>query len=306
MVSAAEKAWDELDYDRAMLLTTTLLDRKDCDSICRVRTLRVNAYSTVVTKGLVEAEKPFRTLLLAQPSWEPEPGASPKIVAAFRRVQAIEREAQRTRDANRREAVLARLQLLDEFPAIAQGGVPLTFALRVRDPDASIAQVNIGFRTGASGPYSVLALNRDELGRWVNSIPGEQTASNHPYEYHVYLETLDQQGNVLLTRGTAAAPRFISVAAGSVPRARPFPRGVFWTSLTITAVSSAVTGGLGFALAAEQARYSSTVSGTRAEVVMNSLSRGESLALGTSIALGVTAALAVLTATLAFFVDWAG
>ncbi|MGC4121272.1 MAG: hypothetical protein QM765_43180 [Myxococcales bacterium] len=197
-----------------------------------------------------------------------------------------------------RKHLLETLKLLDEPPKQAQGGKPLPFALRLRDPNAVVTTFEVPFRKHGEGSYSVLALKRDVEGRWRGAIPADWTASENEYVLEYYLLTKDA-GGPLLTLGEAARPLKIDVAAGLVERtwAKPVPRPVLWTGVAFTVAAAAAAGGLGLAARGAQQDYNAyldrghttPINGNVLQAKAQNATNMSYAAIGTAVTAGVIA-----------------
>jgi hypothetical protein len=225
-------------------------------------------------------------------------------------VQSEERALAAQLEEVERSRIVAGLKLLDPPPDAAQGGKPLPFSFRLRDPTGAVESVHVPYRRAGQPSYSSLALARSQEGDWRGAIPGEFTSDEKGFQLEYYVETIDAKGP-LLQVGTARNPRVIPVSAGqfSTVRPPPLPRGLFFTSLAVTAAVGAATAGVGIAYQNTQADYTrlATSAGPiEGASLMQLRARGETLGTATTALLISTGATALLTALLTPFTNWKG
>jgi hypothetical protein len=238
----------------------------------------------------------------------------PKILGVFRKVQTEEKAlALQLREVERARLV-AGLKLLGEVPAVWQGGKVLPFSFRLRDPTNAVESVRVPYRREGQPVFSTLALERTAEGDWKGRIPGEFTSDEKGFKLQYFVELADAQG-LLLASGSAAAPRFVEVSAGTVSRARPppLPRWAFFTGVGITAALGAAAGGLGAAFNVTQAGYAERTRSAPADgqpldgaLLASQAGTGRALALGTNVALISTGVAALATLLMIPFTNFRG
>jgi hypothetical protein len=260
LLAQARAAFDAMDYDTAAAVATRALAEPGLDPEARLDAYLIQASGLAITADPVAAEVPFRLLLRARPDFQLPESSSPKILSVFQKVQAEERVIVEQTRAVARKHLLENMKLLDEPPNSAQGGKPLPFAFRLRDPNAVVTAFEVPFRRHGEPSYSVLALRRDLEGRWRGIIPADWTASESDFTLEYYLVTKDTQGP-LLTRGEPGRPLKVEVAAGLVERtwSKPVPRPALWTGVAATVVAAAAAGGLALAARGAQQDYDAYV-----------------------------------------------
>jgi hypothetical protein len=310
-VERAERLFAALEYDQVLPLVRAVLSDPSLSLELKVRALAVEGSTLAITADVADAERPFRKLLRLKPDFELPPKSPPKILAAFRKVQAEEKTLAEELEATRLKQTIAKLKLLDEPPTVGKGGRPLKLSLRVFDPDGTVSSVKVPYRRAGAASWSVLALARDETGAWAGTIPGEVTASADDYALETYVVTNDAKGGALLTRGSERAPLKIDVAAGT-PRKIRLPRAVFFSGLALTAASGVAAAVLGWQFSEEQGTFTNRylppiatgVAERTAAELMQDRQNGHTLATATNVMLGVTLGLAAISALFAVLVDW--
>lgn len=292
--------YDALEYDQVSALCEQLLAREDLTTDQRLEAWRLQGSAKAIIEDPVDAEKPFRLLLRSRVDYELPENTPPKILAVFRKVQSEERALASQLQVVQRDRTIANLKLLGEPPTRAQGGLPLKFSFRLRDPTGAVDSVRVPYRRAGQKDFSMLALSLAESGEWKGAIPGDVTADDKGFKLEFYVETIDGQGP-LLTMGGPAAPKLVEVAAGQVPRERftPVPKGLFWTSVGVTAALGVAAGALGISLSSTQKAYTTLVSGSGpldGSLVNARAKQGETLAVYTNA--GWISALSMLAVTL--------
>lgn len=299
----ARKLYGELEYAEALKRVQALTSAPDASGDVLIEALALEGTLLAITGDVTDAEPPFRRLLRLSARFELPPKTAPKIVAAFRKVQAEERALAAEAERDRRSRVVSRLKLVDELPTRGKGGVPLAFRVRLFDPDGAVTRVNVPFRREGESNWSVLALERDELGQWAGALPGDFTASERGFTLQYRVETLDGEGAPLLVVGAAQAPLLVNVAAGRRPR--PVPRWVPLAGIAGTAVSAA-----GFGAFFAAFRVSEDTAQARARMGLEDFQAAQlaregqafsNWAIGFALTSGV---FAVVTLVTALFADW--
>ncbi len=246
LVGQLDALYTALEYDKVVPLAEQVLAREDLSLDQRLEVYRLQGCAKAIVDDPVDAEKPFRLLLRARAEYELPASTPPKILAVFRKVQSEERAlAGLTREVERAR-IIAGLKLLGDPPSKAQGGLPLRFQFRLRDPTSAVESMRVSYRREGQNVFSSLALQRSDEGDWRGTLAGEVTADPKGFVLQYVVETVDATGP-LLTLGSAANPRSIPVAAGQVPVARfkPIPPPLWVTSAALTGVLGAGWGALG-------------------------------------------------------------
>lgn len=303
-LALAKQKYASLDYDQVLPALRPILDDADADPELKAEAWVLEGCTRAITQDLVDAEKPFRKLLRLKPDYELPAKTAPKILAAFRKVQAEEKAfAAETRQLARAR-IIAGLKLLDPPPETATGGRPVPFALRLFDPNGAVAELVVPYRRAGEATWSSLALARDETGTWRGTLPAELTVNDAGLRLEYFVETRDPNGGRLLTQGAEAHPLLLDVAPGQIPGYR-LPRGWFVASAAATAASGvalAVVGGLFLDTQAQYQRAGAPFvdAGTHAATGR----RGDQLGLATAGLLISTAVLAAATLLVAWTTDW--
>lgn len=311
LLARTQALYDALEYDRVIPLAEALVVREDLTLEQKLKGYELLGSAKAIVLDPLEAERPFRMLLRANPKADLQPNTPPKILAVFRKVQTEERALAEQLAQVERDRIVAGLRLLDEPPASAQGGKPLPFSLRLRDPSGAVESVRVPYRRAGQPGYSSLALQRSLEGSWQGAIPGEFTSDEQGFQLEYYVETLDANRAPLLTVGSEQRPRVIPVEPGvfSTARPPPLPKWAFFTGLGLTVASGAAATGVGVAFQSTQADYTRRASagGTVDGAELAQLrQRGTALGDATTGLLISTGVTALVTALLTPFTDWKG
>jgi hypothetical protein len=304
LLQRAQQLYTQLEYDQVIPVTEELLTRSDLQLEQKLEAHRLNGCAKAIVQDPADAEKPFRLLLRGRPSYDLPADTPPKILAVFRKVQIEERALAEQAEAFQRESVIKTMKVLDVPPADAKGGRPLPFSLRLRDPGGVVESVKVPYRRAGQGEFSVLALQRDDEGRWRGQIPADFTADPQGFTLEYYVETADPKGP-LVVEGSAKTPLKVEVAAGKLQGPPPpLHRAIFATGVALTALAGLTWGGLAIWELQTQSTYSK-LSGTQYGASVTAMQRlGDTLATGANAAAISAGVLALITVTLAFFTDW--
>ncbi|MFC1612083.1 hypothetical protein ACFL6C_14060, partial [Myxococcota bacterium] len=124
--------------------------------------------------------------------------------------------------------------LTGDIPDTAEGGLPLTFSYRLRDPVGAVDTVSVRYRRESDKAYSSLALELNDTGSWTGEIPGQWTESEGGFGLQYFTVTSDADGSTLLALGSATAPTMLRVEPGTVADAVPlYDRAWFWLVLGV-------------------------------------------------------------------------
>jgi hypothetical protein len=308
LVTQLDALYTALEYDKVVPLAEQVLARDDLTLDQRLEVYRLQGCAKAIVDDPVDAEKPFRLLLRARADYELPASTPPKILAVFRKVQSEERAlAGLTREVERAR-IIAGLKLLGDPPTKAQGGLPLKFQFRLRDPTSAVESMRVSYRRDGQNVFSSLALQRSEEGDWRGALAGEVTADPKGFVMQYFVETVDATGP-LLTLGAAATPRSIQVAAGQVPVARfkPIPPALWATSAAVTGVLGAGWGALGISQLMTQSAYTRYVNSAgpiSGAVVNQRIAQGQQLTTFTNAAWISAVSMLVVTLVMVPFTDF--
>jgi hypothetical protein len=304
LLKRAQALYDSLEYDKVIPVTEELLSREDLRLEEKLEAHRLNGCAKAIVQDPVDSEKPFRLLLRTRPNYDLPPDTAPKILAVFRKVQIEEKALAEQADAFVRDGIKKSMKVLDELPATGKGGRALPFALRLKDPGAVVESVKVPYRRAGQGEFSVLALHRDDDGRWRGQIPAEFTAGPEAFTLEYYVETADAKGP-LLVQGNAKEPLHIDVSAGKLQGAPPpLHRGVFFSTLALAIAAGLTYGTLGLLELHDQATYAALSGPQSGTSVVALAQQGRNLATATTVAGLSFAGVAVLALVFSFFTDW--
>lgn len=233
-----EQHYQQLDYDRVVAVAPKVLQRAGLKRADAIRVLYLYGTSLVVVGDDLGAQRPFRQLARMEPSFTPPEEMPPRALAVFKLVQSEERELAAQLAAAERARMLSEISLSGGPPSEPEGGAPIPFVYRVRDPRAVVEEVSVRYRRASESSYSALALAHRDDGAWTGEIPADWSSSDDPFQLEFYVETADQAGAPLVGEGGAKAPHSIEVAAGRLD-ASPFYKTVwFWSLVGAAAVAA--------------------------------------------------------------------
>lgn len=277
-----------LEYEQAVAYADAVLKRDDLSIDQKLEAYRLQGFAKAVVEDPVDAERPFRLLLRARPDYDLPASTPPKILAVFRKVQSEERALASQLRQVERGRLIANLRVSPGPAEDATGGLPITFAYRVRDTAGVVESMRVLYRRAGQKQFSSLALERTAEGEWRGLIPGDVTADPNGFKLEYVTETADREGP-LLTVGSEQQPRTIVIAPGQVPikSFKPIPRGLFWTSLGMTAALGIATGVLGYLFNTQQSSFNAAVQrpGVEGADLVSQINRGGTYATATNVLL---------------------
>jgi hypothetical protein len=286
-----------LEYDKVIPLADTLLARDDLTSPQRLEALRLLGSAKAIVQDPVDAERPFRLLLRARPSYDLPPDTPPKILAVFRKVQSEEVALAAQLKGVERSQLITNLKVTGEPAKAVLGGRPVRFAYRVRDTAGVVESMRVLYRRAGQKAFSALALERSEDGEWRGVIPGEFTAGDEGFSLEYVAQTADRDGP-LLVLGSETSPLGIQVSAGQVPKEafKPLAPPVFWTAAGFTVVSGIAAIVLGVLFNTTQSSFNQrAMMGGAGSTLTMQIERGETYAAATNVLMISTAILAAGT-----------
>lgn len=239
-MAQARALYESLEYESVLPLTDRVIADHDAPVAVRLDAYFLKGASLAILGNPVDAEKPFRYLLRGKPDYDLPANTSPRILAVFRKVQSEELAIIAEMKQLERRRIIASIALDSELPEIADGGWPLAFDVRLRDPRAAVSTVQLQYRRRGEPHFSSLALKADVSGWWRAELPGKLTESDDGFMLEYFVVTRDDEGR-LMTVGREAAPLHARVAAGHVHDAVAiYERWWFWAGATAIAAGIAV------------------------------------------------------------------
>ena len=252
----AVEAYEHLEFEAAARILNEALDLSERSGLT-AHPVRARTYLTlgiVTLAGLKQrpaALTYFRKALKIQPEIRLSPGlANPEIQAAFE--EAIAELASGTSDELSPEKAL-----VHELVRSAQAMRPVTIAV-VPDKDLGARSLVLRYRAATSPAFTDMQMGKEPDGTFTAVIPAEATAGP---QVVYFIEARRADGGVLMTRGSAADPIVVALAAPMVSGAARPPAG---RTQPPPRVFFALLGGTGFGTSSgtgEETRNSVSSSG---------------------------------------------
>jgi hypothetical protein len=313
VLKRARSLYDALEYDKVLPLVEAALAREGVPIEQRLDAYQLQGSAQAIVGDPIEAEKPFRLLLRARPDFNMPASTPPKILAVFRKVQAEENTIREETNKALRKSLVGSMAILGDDPVDREGGLPLVFRYRVRDPNSALEGARVQYRRAGEPSYSSLALKRDEEGEWRGAIPGEWTANDDGFTLEFYVETFDATGPLVL-HGAPSEPLNATITPGTADRAPPPPLPL-WSFLGTSATAGvvAVAGGVftGLTVAASldyQRQLTDSIDGDPAigRELKSLENLGNTLMITQFALYGVAGAIALGAGVMAPFTNWSG
>lgn len=245
LLAEALRLYEALEYDRVIPYASAVLAHEDSTVDQKLDAYLLQGSAFAVVGDPIEAETPFRFLLRGRPDFDLPPETPPKILAVFRKVQVEEQAIVQTTRALERNRIIRTLKLETDVAESSEGGDPLPFVVKLRDPRGAVSTVKVLYRKDGERAWSALALQPDAGGEWTNVLPGASTASDDGFTLQYYFSTADSDGQELLVRGTASQPFLVEVAPGSVKTTASafYQSPWFWGAAGVVVIAVAVSAG---------------------------------------------------------------
>jgi hypothetical protein len=237
-VDSAERYYANLDYDNANAIAGRVLAQRGLSHDQLVRATRIVAL-TYATLGKEDAAREaFTSLLLMEPDFQLDPNLGPRVTTPFLEARGYWRG----------QAVKPGVEVVATVHASDSAKLVIT----TRDPTHVIANVNLGYRWGATGAFTTRPV---AIG---DSVTVLVPAASNPGETRLdyYVEGLDEHDTALFGIGSAASPKSAVVDAPAPAVAAPvvvvaekpssgksiFASPIFWTVVGVVVVGAVVGG----------------------------------------------------------------
>lgn len=311
LLAKAHAQYDMLEYNVVLVFTEAVLARADLTLAQKLDAYAMQGSALAIIADAIDAEKPFRLLLRADPDFDLPDSTPPKIIAVFRKVQVEERAIRDEVRKIERIRVVETLKITGDPPLEARGGRSIPFRYRLRDPQGAVDSFRVHYRREGDPDFISLPLKRDDEGNHTGRIPGEWTAGQG-FTLQFYVAAADDEG-ILVSQGTPKEPLSIPVAAGEVDKnAYPVPIWGFLTAAGASATAGVVASALTGATLLIQDDYNRRVASASSAAPVDGASLVRQAELGNSvmvaqwIAWGAAGLGAVVTGVLAPFTNWSG
>lgn len=197
----AEQEYGALDYAKAAATARAVLDRGGNDLATLRRICALLGQSLAITGATKEAKRYFQQLLALQPDYKLPSGASPKIRAPLAAVLADWAGRPGLTAAHRPPASVSVNDQLVLKATVIEDPLKMVHAARVTYQLPG-KKTSSSVKVEGRGPDLVAAIPLPAL-------------DVQPGELSYRMELLDSSGNILFSKGTAAAPLTIVVSKGA-------------------------------------------------------------------------------------------
>jgi len=238
-VDSAEKYYGNMDYESANAIAGRVLDSHGLTHDQMERALRIVALTYATLGKPDQARDAFTTLLEMDPEFQLDPNLSPRVTTPFLEARGYWRG----------QTVKPGLEVV----ATVHSTDSATLVVTTRDPTHVVANVSLGYRWGANGPFTTRPV---AIGDTVNvQVPSSPSPSEGRLDY--YVQGLDEREDAIFEVGSPTAPRSamvdapVVVAAPVVASEKPggqsvFASPYFWTAAAVVVAGAAVGGFLLF------------------------------------------------------------
>jgi len=244
LLHTASEAYEALEYEVCLAHATAALSRAGITDDQRVTAYALQAGSHAVMGQQLDAEREYRLLIRLRPEFKLPDTTPPKILAAWRVVDAEEELIRRTVRHAQRERMINAITLKVDAPQSHRGGAPLDIRVKISDPYAGIAQLVLAYRTEPTAGFSTLPFEKRGED-FVARFSAAQTSSEAGFALDYAILARDAEGQVVASSGTEALPQTIRVTAGYKPAPPLWRQPASWIvagsyAAVVAAVTSAV------------------------------------------------------------------
>lgn len=234
-VDSAERYYANMDYENANAIAGRVLAQRALSHDQLVRATRIQAL-TYATLGKEDAARDaFTNLLAFEPDFQLDPNLSPRVTQPFLEARGYWRG----------QSVKPGIEVVATVHASDSARLVVT----TRDPNHVVANVNLGYRWGASAPFTTRPV---AIGDSVNVvIPAAASPTETRLDY--YVEGLDEHESAVFAVGSASTPKSAVVDAPAVtgvpvavvavdktPGKPLFASPLFWTVVGVVATGAVV------------------------------------------------------------------
>lgn len=237
LLAQAERLYRQLDYERVLPVARQILKSADATLDHKLAAYRLQASCLAIIGDPVEAERPFRLLLRARPDFDMPADTPPKILTIFRKVQVEERALAEQMRSFERQQLIDSIRFEGAPTGSMDGGVPISFAVKIRDPRGGVRAANLHYRRATEERYSTLPMKTCPSG-WCADIPASWTESERGFLMQYYLSTAGERDQPLASFGGPDAPQGIQIQPGKIePEVAFYESAWFWSIIAGVAVA---------------------------------------------------------------------
>ena len=240
LITQAQEKFKYAYYPEVIEITQNLLSREGLTLKDIGEVYYLQASSKIILGDVLGAERDYKTLLSLKPDFELPKNASPKIVQAFRKVHFEVVEKKKVAQNKALQNIIRRLELRDSMPREHLGGLPLTFAFKLKDPGAWVHKVELNYRKKGDDEFSSLVLKEGQQAVWQATLPGQWTENDEGGHIQYFISTYNDTEQNLVQLGAAKTPRAIKLLPGTLSDHLPIYRRVWFWSAVAGVVGSAV------------------------------------------------------------------
>jgi hypothetical protein len=210
LIAKGQQLFEDQQYEESIQTLSAALLRPSNTKDQKVEIYRLLALNYITLGRKDEAESAVRGLLVQSPDYQLPPTESPRFRDFFADVRK-KWEAEGRPGFVKEKPQEKPVVLKSAAPSTIDVGQAVDIAGKVEDPDDRVKAVKLYYRTGSSGDFTEVEVQKDAE-RIRVSIPGD--AVKAPLlEY--YLEGQDDKGNAIVTRGDAQTPLRVAVTEPS-------------------------------------------------------------------------------------------
>ena len=245
ILGEASQLVDALQYDQVVPLMNEILLLTNLTLGEKLQAYFLKGSALAIIGEPVKAERAFRFLLRASPSYMIPDDISPKVSYVFRKVQVEEEATRQQLEKLERREIVAEMQIEGSPPIDLVGGLPITFSYKLRDPRRAVQSFRLQYRKSGDRDFSSLALKPDDQGKWSCTIPAELTQNKDGLRIDYFLTTKDSLEQNLLTIGDALNPQFLQISPGTIESAMPLHKKT-WFWVVSSSIALGIIGGTGW------------------------------------------------------------
>lgn len=187
-VETAEQLYAKLDYEQANAIADRVVKQRGLTHDQLVRAYKILAVTYAVTDKEEQAREAFTQLLAYEPDYQVDANLGPRVSAPYSEAKGFWRARGQKPGVDAQVVARAR-----------EAGV---LRVTTRDPTKVVKKVNVGFRWGSAGDYTVKAVTPGE-GVTVELPAPPPSTTRLDY----YVQGLDERDSVAMELGSPRVPK---------------------------------------------------------------------------------------------------
>ena len=233
LIKKGQTFFDDQRYEESTQTLSAALLRPDISKAQKIEVFTLLAFNYILLDKKEEADGAVRGLLVTDETFDLQASESPRFRDFFAETRKhwTDEGKPGMRDAGA-EARSPSVKIRHASPAQVTKNTDIALSGEIDDASGSVNQVRLYFRQGSSDKF-VSSKVKYAMRKFTAQIP---SASVRPPLVEYYIESLDENGLPVATRGDAESPLRIAVPESGGVFSSPW----FWVPVSVTVVAAVV------------------------------------------------------------------